>query len=45
MQILWDQPELALQYGKNAQQRFEALFTAQVMAQKYVALYQTLLKA
>ena len=33
----------ALAFGKNAEQRFESLFTAQVMGRKYVQLYQNLL--
>ncbi len=33
----------ALEFGKNAEQRFESLFTAQVMGRKYVQLYQNLL--
>lgn len=43
MRTLFDQPELAMAFGKKAEQRFETLFTAQVMAQKYVQLYQSLL--
>lgn len=44
MRTLFDNPALAAQFGQQAEQRFESLFTAQVMAQKYVQLYQDVLR-
>lgn len=43
MYALFENSEQALRFGKNAAQRFETMFTAQVMAQKYIRLYQSLL--
>jgi len=40
---LYSNPQQALEFGKNAEQRFESLFTAQVMGRKYVELYQNVL--
>lgn len=44
MQKLWDDPALATQYGQQATQRYEALFTADKMAAGYAALYRELLR-
>nr|WP_315475650.1 glycosyltransferase family 4 protein [uncultured Undibacterium sp.] len=43
MSSLFEDSERAIRFGSNAAQRFEKMFTAQVMAKKYVQLYQTLL--
>jgi rhamnosyl/mannosyltransferase len=40
---LYSNPQQALEFGKSAEQRFESLFTAQVMGRKYVELYQDVL--
>lgn len=40
MDTLYDNPELARTYGKNAALRYEKLFTAERMADNYLALYQ-----
>jgi len=44
MSSLFDDSERAIRFGSNAAQRFEKMFTAQVMAKKYVQLYQNLLQ-
>lgn len=43
MLALFDRPEQAADFGRNAALRFESMFTARVMAQKYIELYQRLL--
>jgi rhamnosyl/mannosyltransferase len=40
MDLLQDNPELARTYGKNAALRYEKLFTAERMAENYLALYE-----
>ncbi|MFM5384211.1 glycosyltransferase family 4 protein [Aeromonas veronii] len=40
MQQLWGDPHMAAQMGINARKRFEENFTAQVMNQHYMQLYQ-----
>ncbi len=45
MQTLWDQPELAAQMGRQAELRYLELFTADKMAQRYVALYHDIKKS
>ncbi|MDX7756755.1 glycosyltransferase family 4 protein [Aeromonas hydrophila] len=40
MQQLWSDPQMAVQMGINARKRFEENFTAQVMNQRYMQLYQ-----
>jgi rhamnosyl/mannosyltransferase len=44
MQRLEDNPALAASMGRNARLRFDELFTAQRMAESYVALYRDILK-
>jgi glycosyltransferase involved in cell wall biosynthesis len=39
METLWNQPELAAQMGRRAELRYLELFTADKMAERYVALY------
>ena len=39
MTLLWHQPDLAASMGKFAQRRYQALFTAEMMASNYVRLY------
>ncbi|WP_169293649.1 glycosyltransferase family 4 protein [Advenella sp. EE-W14] len=39
MEQLWNAPELAKQYGHNAQQRYERYYTAERMMQRYAELY------
>lgn len=43
MAALWNDPELAMKMGKNAQRRFEELFTAERMTESYVELYRKVL--
>jgi rhamnosyl/mannosyltransferase len=43
MQRLWDDEALAARLGENARARFEACFTADRMADRYIDLYQRLL--
>nr|AXL04855.1 glycosyltransferase [Aeromonas hydrophila] len=43
MQQLWCDPQMAVQMGINARKRFEENFTAQVMNQRYMQLYQRLI--
>ncbi len=43
MLALFDRPEQAADFGRNAALRFESMFTARVMAQKYIELYQRLI--
>lgn len=44
MDKLWNNPERAALLGKAAQERFEALFTAEKMIENYTRLYKSLLK-
>lgn len=44
MDALWNNPEQAETYGRNAAQRYRQLFTATRMVQAYVGLYEKLLK-
>ena len=44
MDTLWYSPELAQTYGKNALLRFEEVFTADKMAERYASVYQELVK-
>ena len=39
MEQLWNQPELAKQYGQNARERYEHHFTAEKMTYRYAELY------
>lgn len=43
IQQLWYAPHMAVQMGINARKRFEENFTAQVMNQRYMQLYQRLI--
>lgn len=43
MNTLWHSKELRETYGGNARTRFEKVFTAQDMANRYLSLYQSLL--
>lgn len=43
MTYLWNHPEVASRMGKNAAERFSALFTADKMSQSYLDLYRRLL--
>ena len=43
MNFLWDNPDVAKEMGKKAEQRYWALFTADRMARSYVDLYKKLL--
>lgn len=45
LQQLWDNPQLAEKYGQAARRRYLQQFTAQVMGEAYVALYQRFLSA
>lgn len=45
MRTLWDNPELALQMGLKAKQRYEQLFTAQRMGLQTAQLYRELLES
>ncbi|MEM7078261.1 MAG: glycosyltransferase [Pseudomonadota bacterium] len=40
MDKLYEQPELAARYGCNARARYEALFTGELMGQRYAELYR-----
>ena len=42
MQTLWDNPELARRMGARAEARYHELFTSEMMAASYTALYQEL---
>jgi glycosyltransferase involved in cell wall biosynthesis len=43
MRTLWNNPQMAQEMGRKAEQRYWQLFTADKMAQRYVAMYQQLL--
>lgn len=43
LRILWDNPIVAAEMGKRAEQRYWALFTGEVMAASYANLYKDLL--
>ncbi|WP_338847267.1 glycosyltransferase family 4 protein [Massilia sp. W12] len=43
MQTLWDNPQMAQEMGRRAEQRYWQLFTADKMAERYVALYRQVL--
>jgi len=43
MLALWHDPISAQRYGQNAKQRYEKLFTADLMTDQYVKLYRSLL--
>lgn len=43
MQLLWDNPALAAQYGVAARQRYLNLFTAENMGHAYAEVYKSLL--
>ncbi|WP_413725021.1 glycosyltransferase family 4 protein [Sodalis sp. RH16] len=43
MDTLWNAPELAGQFGKNASARFEKMFTSEQMVEKYAEIYKGLL--
>jgi glycosyltransferase involved in cell wall biosynthesis len=45
MQKLMDNPARAKEFGMNARERFEALFTADQMADGYLKIYQRVLAA
>ncbi|MGK8439871.1 glycosyltransferase family 4 protein [Ectopseudomonas hydrolytica] len=45
MRTLWDNPELSLQMGLKAKQRYEQLFTAQRMGLQTAQLYRELLES
>lgn len=40
---LWNQPQMAMAMGQKAEQRYWQLFTADKMAERYVALYRQVL--
>ncbi len=42
MRKLWENPEIAAQMGRRAEQRYWELFTAKTMAENYLKLYQEL---
>tara|TARA_R110000787_G_C13441304_1_gene446395 strand:- start:959 stop:2095 length:1137 start_codon:yes stop_codon:yes gene_type:complete len=42
MTWLWEHPEESAEMGKNAEQRYWKLFTAEAMVEKYVELYREL---
>jgi len=44
MRKLLDNPELAAEYGRNAENRYEKLFTAERMSREYFELYKSILK-
>lgn len=41
MDTLWDDPELTKQYGMNAEQRFQEMFTSNTMVDSYLELYRS----
>lgn len=43
MDKLWNDPALAAKFGKNASDRFDAMFTSQQMVEKYSEIYKGLL--
>ena len=43
MRTLWDNPQLAADMGRRAEERYWKLFTAEKMAENYVQLYRSLL--
>ena len=43
MDFLWNNPDVASEMGKKAEQRYWTLFTADRMAKSYVSLYEKLL--
>jgi rhamnosyl/mannosyltransferase len=43
MQTLWQNPELAAEMGRKAEQRYWELFTADKMVASYVDLYKELI--
>jgi len=43
MRFLWDNPDIAAEMGKQAEQRYWELFTAERMAASYADLYKELL--
>lgn len=43
MQTLWNEPETAIDMGKNAEQRYWQYFTADRMVQSYVDVYKAIL--
>jgi rhamnosyl/mannosyltransferase len=43
MRALWENPQLAAEMGRRAEQRYWGLFTAEKMAEDYAALYRSLL--
>jgi rhamnosyl/mannosyltransferase len=43
MHTLITQPELAAELGRKARLRFESIFTAELMASRYAALYRSIL--
>ncbi len=44
MNVLWENTELAHQYGKHARERFNKYFTSGEMTKKYIDLYLSILK-
>jgi rhamnosyl/mannosyltransferase len=42
METLWQNPELAAEMGRKAEQRYWELFTAHNMVESYVDLYREL---
>lgn len=44
MEELWDNSELAKEYGANARLRYEAVFTSKQMVEKYSELYHSLIQ-
>ena len=44
MLSLWQNPEMASTMGKNALRRYEAIFSADIMAESYAKLYNELLQ-
>jgi len=43
MQTIWDNQELAQYYGDNANQRFNSMFTSELMIENYYNLYNDVL--
>lgn len=44
MDKLWNNPELAAEFGRNAQKRYQAIFTSEQMVDKYIDIYKSLLQ-
>lgn len=44
MRDLWENPEMALEMGRNAGERYQDFFTADKMVDSYIGLYQDIIK-